>query len=75
MEKIKKVMRVDFNNDENKEDLAVSKIELFRAADTERETASVQISRYLSQIHDVTFYKGWNDQVYPQFLIEYDRVS
>ena len=67
---IKKVIRVDFDNDENNEAKAVRKIEIFRAEDREGLTASLQITRFLDQFEHIHPYKGWDDQIYPQFKIE-----
>ena len=68
---VKKVIRVDFDNEENNESKAVRKIEIFRAEEGEDGlTASLKIKRFLDKFEHIHPYKGWNDQIYPQFVIE-----
>lgn len=69
MKTIKKVIRVDFDNDENRLELAETKIEIFKAEDDEKSTASLKITQFLHQFDNIHIYKGWNDQIYPKFLI------
>jgi hypothetical protein len=70
MKTIKTVVRIDFDNQENDEMKAVTRLEIFKAEDDSKATASLKIRDFLAQFPGFRAYKGWNDQVYPQFIIE-----
>ena len=74
MRTIKRVIRVDFDNMENREEMAVKSILLFEAEDDLQGMASLKVARFVEKIN-VNLYKGWNDQIYPQFRIEKREIE
>jgi hypothetical protein len=74
MRTIKKVVRVDFDNMENREEMATKRIVLFEAMDNASGSASLKVAKFVEKIN-VNLYKGWNDQLYPQFRIEKKEIE
>lgn len=60
--------RIDFDNMENHSPVIKKVVAAF--ASSKKITAEGKCSDYISKMEPVKLYKGYNGQVYPQFVIE-----
>lgn len=68
MTEVIRLVRVDFDNLENRDGRMEKEIGIFGPTPTGSAYATVQ--RWFSEQEPIKFYAGWDHQVYPQFRME-----
>ncbi len=74
MTSVTRLIRIDFDNLENSGSDAVTENLLATFSDDGEKTAHRKVNEWLANYPPVKLYQGWDEKIYPKFVIKQERV-